>query len=228
MYGQLQPRDATRSGAGMLIGQALGLVVVVAAVAVLGVGALSLIGDDGGVAGASPSPTSVATSRPTALPTARRTLAPPSAASSPTTAPAASFAPAPSFGPLQTAGTTPFALQIQVGPGYVTFGTQRESNLRITNPGTHFAIDERILWSAALSEPTDTWLIRSTVFKVDLANGTEQLVDERGEKARVELAELVSSSLVPRERLDGPGIYVMRYFRGGQLLSEGYFQVTGN
>jgi hypothetical protein len=215
----------------VLIGQALGLIVVVAAMAVLGVGALSLIGDEGGVAAASPSPTSVAFSLPPASPTpAPRTLPPPPTASPiPTTAPAASFTPVPSFGALPTAsaGASP-DLQVRVGPGYVTFGTQRNGNLLITNPRTQFAINERILWSAALSEPTNTWLLSSTVHKVDVEGGSERLVDQRGERARVGGAQLVSSSLVPRQRLDGPGIYVMRYSRGAQLLAEGYFQVSGN
>ena len=230
VYGQTRPRDGTRSG-GVLIGQALGLIVVVAAMAVLGVGALSLIGDEAGVAAASPSPTSVAFSPAPASPTpVTRTLPPPpTAPPSPTIAPAASFTPVPSFGALPTASAgAPPDLQVRVGPGYVTFGTQRNGNLLITNPRTQFAIDERILWSAALSEPTNTWLLSITIHEVNVADGTERLVDQRGERARVGGAELVSSSLVPRQRLDGPAIYVMRYSRGSQLLAQGYFQVTGN
>jgi len=229
VYGPYQPRDGSRGSGGMLIGQALGLIVVVAAVAVLGLGALSLIGDEGGVAISSPSPSSVASSLPPASPTAApRTLPPPSAAASPMESPGASFTPAASLEPSPSAGATPFALEVRVGPGFVTFGTERNNNLRITNPGTEFALDQRIVWSAALSEPTDTWLLRSIVYKVDVADGTERLVDERGERARVADAQLVSSSLVPRRRLDGPGIYVIRYTRGAQLLAEGYFRVTGN
>ena len=211
----------------MLIGQVLGLIVVVAAVAVLGVGAMSFIDDDAGVGAASPSPSSLAASvAPAAPTTAPGTLPAQSAAPSPTIDPGQNLTPEPSLEPLPTAGATPFELQVQVGPGFITFGTERNRNLRITDARTQFPIDERMVWSAELIEPTDTWLLSSRIYKVDLENGTERLVDERGEKARVAAATLVSSSLVPARRLDGPGIYVMRYVQDGRALSTGYFEVT--
>lgn len=206
---------------------------IVAAMAILVVGALSFVGDDDPrVAGPSPSASPL---RPTAAPSRTplatavpvpRTPTPPFA--TPVASPAFSVGPGPSLGPIPTGAATPFAVQVNIGAGFVTFGGTYDRSLRILDPRARFGTSERIAWSAELSTPTNSWELLNRTFKLDLANGTEQLVDERGERSQVAAAEIVASSMRPIDRLAGPGIYVMRYVRGADVLAEGYFEVVGS
>ena len=201
-----------------MLGRVLGMLIVLGAVAVLGVGALNLVGGDGGPPAASASPTAgaVVNSPRSFSPTP---LAP---SPSPSLPPSPDFSPSPEPSPEPTA----FAVEVREGPGYVTFGTQSDSNLRITDPRTTFQVDERITLSAQLTEPTGSAQMTIFFFRYDPETDEEELVTEQRVRPRVASASTFLRNLRASNALDGPGIYVMRYMRGDDVMSEGWFEVT--
>jgi hypothetical protein len=122
---------------------------------------------------------------------------------------------------------TPSPPLIQVGPGFVTFGTRADSDRRILDPKTSFTTDERIVWSAHLVDPVDSVEVRILVVKEDpVAPGGERLIADDGISPPVTDAELFVRRVRPSRYLDGPGYYTVRYVRGDRLMAEGYFVIT--
>lgn len=203
---------------GGFFGRILGILIVVGAVAVLGVGALNFIADagDGATPGTSPSPTlaGIASPAPVSSPTPRPLTPGPTSTASPSPTPE------------PTPQATPFMVDVEEGPGHVTFGTQSNNNLRITNPRTSFALNERITLSAQLTEAAASNDMTIMFFKYDPETGEEELVTEQQVRPRVPSASTFLRNLRPSNALDGPGIYVMRYMRGDEVMSEGWFEVT--
>ena len=215
VYGPPRPQD-DGAGSGSLIGRLLGLGIIVLAMTVLAAGALAFLNG----------PT--ATPRLTTPTPALSPSLPPSATFSPEaspTGPAGSATPVPSATTaIPSASPSPAAPQVQVGPGYVTFGTKTGPDVTIADPRTTFSESEKIRWSAYLSESANPDSLRVRILKLDpAAQNGERLISEAGVNASLKSVRRLGERIDPREALDGPGTYVVRYLRGDTVLSEGSF-----
>jgi hypothetical protein len=205
------PRFSSGNGGnGALVGRVVGLGFVGLALAVL-VGAVVL-----------------ASRPPGATPTRQvgPTASPAPSATSVGSSPSASPAPA-SQSPTPTA--SPFVPTVQVGPGFVTFGTQVKPDRTIADPRATFVPSDRISWSGYLSEPADWKDLTVRLFKMDdgAPNG-ERLLSEGDARPHENAQQIYQRQDVnPNRALNGPGIYVVRYYKGDQVLSEGYFELGG-
>jgi hypothetical protein len=208
VYGPVRPRQPGPEGG--LLGRILGMLVVLGAVAVLGVAALNFVGSDRPGPGATP--TSGAFS--------------PSPSISPSPSPSPTPPPTPPPTPSPSPAPTPFAVSVQEGPGYVTFGTEADSDLRIVDPRAVFELGERLTLSAQLLEPAGSSELDIEVHKYDPATDSEELVAEFDVTPRVSSASTFMRRLRTDRALDGAGFYVVRYVRGTDVLSEGWFEVT--
>lgn len=225
-YGPVGPQGGGVGTA--LLGTLLGVLVVLVAMALLAVGAFAVIGDLGGgqsqgtfpIAGASPSPSgspgqvsgAPSASQPGSnLPSGSPGVGSPSA--TPTT-----FTPGSSFVPV-----------VEVGPGYVTFGTNVNKKLRITDPRVVFSSDDnRVEWSAYLSSPANAADLHVEIFKLDAsAQNGKRLLWNHQLTIQAKNAQIYQSYLRTRTALDGPGVYEVQYVRGSDLLSDGFFEFTG-
>ena len=112
------------------------------------------------------------------------------------------------------------------GPGFVTFGTEADARLRVTDARTTFELDDRITWSAHLTEPTDSASLTVEIARIDPATGEEEAVREEDVRPRVASAQLFLRRIRPSEGLEGAGVYVVRYIRGEEVMAEGQFEVT--
>ncbi|CAN5703297.1 hypothetical protein BH24CHL5_BH24CHL5_05250 [soil metagenome] len=205
---------------GAILGRLLGLVVLVLAAGVLGVGAVAFM-NDRPASSANPSPTLVAQFSP--MPTG--SIAPSS--SVPSSAPSAQPSVPAETPTAEPTPLVPLVPLVQVGPGFVTFGTKNNSDLRISDPRATFALSERVRWSAHLFEPADSsdLLVRILKLDPDTVEG-ERMIREDVVKPAVRDAQLFLRRIRPERFLAGPGIYAVRYMRAETLMSEGYFQVT--
>lgn len=203
------PRPEPDEGANSaLIGRVLGIGMVALALAVLG-GAAVLFNRP-------PEPTPTRRVGPTASPPAVAASGVPSAQPSSSLATVA-----------PTAVATPFEPTVQVGPGFVTFGTQFNPDGTVSDPRTLFVPSDRIAWTAFLTEPTDTKDLTVRLYKLDPeVPGGERLLSEGEAKTRVgDRLHFTRSGVNPRRALDGPGIYLVRYLRSDIVLAEGYFEL---
>lgn len=203
-----------RPADGGFLGRLLGMLVVLGAVAVLGVGALTFVG------GNSPSPGPSPTVPAGALVSPSPVASPSPAPSTPTPVPSPSPEPSPSPSP------SPFTVEVMEGPGYVTFGTNANSQLRITDPRTTFELGERMTISAQLTEPAASADMIIHFYRYDLESGEEELITEQQVRPRVPSASVFSRRVNTDNIFDAPGIYVMRYLRGNEVMSEGWFELT--
>jgi hypothetical protein len=148
VYGPVRPTGPGRD-TGAIIGRILGLVVVVLAMGVLAVGAYIFLNQRAAAPTFRPTPTAVAEASPSdspAPPTATATVSPPTLF--PTAPPSLPATLEPTVAP------TPVIPLVQIGPGFVTFGTRANDQLAITDPRSVFAPDERITWRARPSAAT--------------------------------------------------------------------------
>jgi hypothetical protein len=138
----------------------------------------------------------------------------------PTTEPAAT----PTSG--TTPAPTPFVPTVNVGPGYITFGTNSNSQLEVTDPTTIFGADERMVWSAYLIDRANSADLRIVVLKLDpAAPDGQRLVAESDVRPVANGAQLFLRRTRVSTIIDGPGLYTVRYVRGDQIMSEGSFLV---
>lgn len=216
MYGPT--RETGRySDNGVLIGRLLGLGILLLTLGVLAAGTVAFMGD-----------------REAPLSTPGRSAVAASG-QEPTSAPTAQSTPAPSAGPTATPdGSTPLPSPanlpppVQIGTGFVTFGTRSDGSLHILDPRSTFAISERIVWSAFLTAPADSIDLLVRIFKLEsTAVGGERLIAEEAVTPPVRNAQILQRKIRPQAVLDGPGVYVVRYVRGEDLLSEGFLEITG-
>lgn len=224
VYGPPRERDRY-SDNGILIGRFLGLGILLLTLGVLAAGAVAFMGDRAAaplpspvrsapVAGASTAPTSPPTSPPTSRATA-------SASAQPTVTPTGS-APVPTIAP------TSVPPLVQIGEGFVTFGTRSDDQLHVIDPRSTFGVDERIVWSAFLIAPADSVELIIRILKIDSAAiGGERLIAEAAVTPLVRNAQIFRSRIWPQAGLDGPGVYVVRYVRGEDVMSEGFLEITG-
>jgi hypothetical protein len=203
IYGPPRPSDEGARGA--LIGRLVGLGMVGLALAVL-VGAVVLVNR----------PLAATPTRqigPTAIP------APQSPSAAPSGQPSTSPSPVPS--------ASPFVPAVQVGPGFVTFGTQLKGDMTVADPRASFTSSDRIAWSAYLSEPSDAADVTARLYKLDeAAPDGERLLSEGGARPRINNSDhFTRSGIRPGRDLDGPGIYLVRYLKGDTVLAEGFFEL---
>lgn len=215
IYGPPRPSDDGHDS-GTFIGRLLGLGIIILAMTVLAAGALAFLNSPtASPRRPSPSPAPLASTTPSATfsPEASASIAPGSPSAGPS---ASAIAPSPSPSVLVP--------EVNVGPGFVTFGTRSGENVTIADPRASFVMADTIRWSAYLSEPADSVDLRVRVLKLDPeAENGERLISDAGVRPRVNGAERFGRRINPAQVLDGPGIYVVRYVRGDTLMSEGYF-----
>lgn len=215
VYGPIQVQDRGYE-ASSLIGRILGMLVVAAAVGVLVVFSLTFMGGGG-----SPRASSTAT----AIARASLGTLPPIPSIAPTVRPAPTARSTAVPSAAASVAATPFQLEVRVGPGFVTFGTLNDPSLRITDPRTSFGLEERIAWSANLSEPASSISMSIEIHKRDRQSEAEELVRQDEVRPVVTSAQIFLRRLRPSNVLDGPGIYVVRYLRGEEVMAEGHFEV---
>ena len=207
--------DDGRSSA--LVGRVLGLGMVGLALAVLA-GAVVLVNRP-------PGPTPTRQIGPTPSPVA----ASPSSAQSAVPSAFPSPSPTPSQTASPTASPSPFVATVQIGPGFVTFGTQLNPDRTIADPRATFVPSDRIAWSGNLTAAADSADVTVRLFKLDPAapNG-ERLLSEGGPQPPGK-AQLIFTrhDVNPSRALDGPGTYLVRYLKGEQVLAQGYFELGG-
>jgi hypothetical protein len=213
IYGPPRPADDGR-GSGSFIGRLLGLSIIVLAMTVLAAGALAFLNRPA-ASPRSPTPSPV----PTVAVTPDATFGPEAsgtpAVGSPSPVPSGSVAP--SVSPSQGAPI------VQVGPGFVTFGTKADENVNITDPRATFTMSDTIRWSAYLTERADADDLRVRILKLDpAAENGERLISDSEVRLHVK-AQRFGRRIDPRDVLEGPGTYVVRYVRGDTVLSEGSF-----
>jgi hypothetical protein len=110
-----------------------------------------------------------------------------------------------------------------VGSGKITFGSDLDdATVTIIGPKTTFAIGEEIAWRAELSEPAGATSIDLVIAKVG-AGGTETVVYTVANPISSPKFDLLGNKVDLSPLLDGPGRYVMRYFRDATQLAEGQF-----
>lgn len=206
------PRPEPEEGANSaLIGRVLGIGMVALALAVLAGGFV--------LANRPPGATPTRQVGPTASPSPP----PQSPSVLPSTQPTAPATLAP------TAAPTPFEPVVQVGPGFVTFGTQLNSDGTVADPRAVFVPSDRIAWSGFLTEPTDARDLIVRLYKLDdSVPGGERLLSEGDARPRVkEGLHFTRFPVNPNRALEGPGIYLVRYIRTDIILAEGYFELGG-
>jgi hypothetical protein len=204
------PRPEPEEGANSeLIGRVLGIGMVALALAVLA-GGLVLFNRP-------PGPTPTRLVGPTASPPASATALP-------------STLPTPGLPtPIPTPIATPFVPVVQVGPGFVTFGTEFDADGNIADPRALFVPSDRMAWSGYLTEATDAADLIVRLYKLDdSVPGGERLLSEGEARSRVgDRLHFTRSDLNPNRALDGPGVYLVRYLRTDIVLAEGYFELGG-
>jgi len=202
------PRPSGEGAGSALVGRVVGLGMVGRALAVL-VGAVVLVNQP-------PAPTPTRQVGPTATP------APQSPSTSPSIGPSTSASI-----PSPTPSASPFVPTVQVGPGFVTFGTQLHTDMTVADPRASFAPSDRIAWSAYLTEASDAADVTARLYKLDSAapNG-ERLLSEGGARPRIKSSDhFTRSGIRPGHDLEGPGIYLVRYLKGDTVLAQGYFEL---
>lgn len=195
-------------GNSALVGRVVGLGFIGLALAVL-VGAVVLVNRP-------PGATPTRQVGPTASPVPSLTSVAPS--------PTVSLVPA-SPSPAPTA--SPFLPMVQVGPGFVTFGTKLDHDRTVADARATFVASDRLVWSGFLTEPADSADITVRLFKLDgTAPDGERLLSEGGARPQGKAQDhYTRKDINPNKALDGPGVYLVRYLKGEQILSEGYFEL---
>jgi hypothetical protein len=222
VYGPVRPPG--RRDRGAIVGSLLGIVVVVATVGLLGLGLMTVLQGRANAPLVTPTPLPMASpsTDPSALPSASL---PPAA-----TTPPATLGPTPATAVPATAeitlAPTPFTPAANVGPGYVTFGTDSNRQLQITDPKAVFNPDERMVWSAYLTERADSADLRVVVLKLDQsAPDGQRVLSESEVRPSANDVQRFLRRLRVSSIIDGPGLYTVRYVRGDVILSEGSFLV---
>jgi hypothetical protein len=129
--------------------------------------------------------------------------------------------------PTSTSRRTPTAAPTpEHGTGVITFGTALDPDtLLITKPATTFRESAKIAWSASLLEPAGATSIEWVISKVS-GSGAETVIYHDNIAVSDPKFDLFANTVALGPILDGPGDYVMRYYRGATKLAEGTFTLT--
>jgi hypothetical protein len=228
VYGPVPPGGG---GGAAVLGTLLGVLVVLVAMALLAVGAFALIGGFGPAQSPTPSQLAPLSPSPSALASGTAPPSTPSSSGSQPPSPSGSTGtqPTPSEAtPTPTLPTPTFVPQVQEGPGFVTFGTQTDSSLHVTDARATFSsADPRVVWSAHLSSPANAADLHVEIYKLDAtASNGRRLLWNTQPTVHATNAVLFVSHLRTHTALDGPGIYEVRYVRGHDVLADGFFEFT--
>jgi hypothetical protein len=223
VYGPVRPSGPRDRG--RIVGNLLGLLVVVVTISVLGLAVYFFLLDNSAPPpGATGTPAaSVESGAPSAAPGATQ-----SAAADATPVPSAN-GPAPSEAPSGAAitpGPTLFVPTVMQGPGFVTFGTNVDAQLHVTDPKTTFGVDEPMVWSAYLTEPANSADMRIRILKLDASQPSGQLlVREDLVKPDATGVQIFFRRLRAIGATEGTGLFTIEYVKGDQILSTGSFLV---
>ncbi len=208
------------------MGSLLGILVVVGTVGLLGLGIVTLLQRPAApvatapVAGDSPSPDASAAASAAPSPSATGAVPATPIGPSPTAQPT------PDTTPAVTPAPTPFVPAVNAGPGYVTFGTESNSQLQVVDPKTVFGGNERMVWSAYLTDTADSSDLRILVLKLDPdAPDGQRLVAESEVRPVANDVQRFLRRVRVGSITEGPGLYTVRYVRGTEIMSEGSFLV---
>ena len=129
--------------------------------------------------------------------------------------------------PTPTPSPSQFAVTVEIGPGFVTFGTQLNPDRTIADPRATFMVSDRISWSGQMTEAVDSADVTVRLFILDdsAPNGERLLSEGAAQPKGTAQTFFTRDRLSPAHALDGPGIYLVRYVKGEQVLAEGYFQL---
>ena len=208
------------------MGSLLGILVVIGTVGLLAFGIVTFLQrPPAPVATAPPvavaSPTAEASAPGTVNPTDSGLATPIGA-----TLPPPSGEPTPAGSAAITPPPTPFAPAVNIGPGYVTFGTESNSQLHVTDPKTVFGTDERMVWSAFLTASANSSDLRIEIYKLDPSSPDGQrLVAQSDVRPVANDVQRFLRRVRVATLIDGPGLYTVRYLRGTEIMSEGSFLV---
>jgi hypothetical protein len=115
---------------------------------------------------------------------------------------------------------------VHIGEGFVTFGSRANQQLNIVDPRSVFRANERIVWSAFLTEPADSIELLVRISKMDpTAIGGERVISDSAVTPLVSGAQIFQNRIRPAAALEGPGVYAVRYIRGEEVLSEGFLEI---
>ena len=227
MYGPVRPSGPRDRG--RILGNVLGLLVVVITVGVLGSAIYILLQERSGPPAPSSTPTPAATAGasptdgPTSAPTATAIalVSPAPTSSAPTIAPPLAATDAPT-----TPAPTISVPAVQIGPGFITFGTTADASLHVTDPRSTFAIDQPMVWSAYLTETANAADLRIRILKLDpTAPNGQTLIREDPVTPNVHNVRIFFRRIHPIGATGGPGLYTVQYVRGDQILSQGSFLI---
>lgn len=225
VYGPVRPSGSRDTG--RIVGNLLGFLVVVATVGVLGLAVYLFLQSRGlEPASSAHTPSAELSAAPAASTSAQPSPSSVALASaSPTSAPTfQQSTPPTNAGP--TPGPTLFVPPVVAGPGFITFGTNVDAQLHVTDAKTTFALDEPMVWSAYLTEPANSVDLRIRMLRLDATKPSGQaLVHEDAVKPDVRSTQVFFRRLKPIGSSEGPGLYTIEYVRGQEILATGSFLV---
>jgi hypothetical protein len=224
VYGPVRPSGPRDRG--RILGNVLGLLVVVITVGVLGSAIYILLQERSATPPPSSSPTPAATS-PTNTPASEPTptgivvVSPAATSSAPTIAPTLAATDAPI-----TPAPTIAVPAVQIGPGFITFGTTADASFHVTDPRSTFAIDQPMVWSAYLTETANAADLRIRILKLDpTAPDGQTLIREDPVTPNVQNVRIFFRRLHAIGATSGTGLYTVQYVRGDQILAQGSFLI---
>jgi len=229
IYGPVRPSGPRDRG--RIVGNMLGLLVVVITAGVLGSAIYILLTQ-------APPAAPIATAAPTASPAVvasliagASTLPSPTIVAVGTIAPAAPpTTPGASIVPSTTPATpapTLFVPPVQQGPGFITFGTTADSSFRVTDPKTTFSLVEPMVWSAYLLQAANASDLQVLIYTQDPTQASGQrLVRTDAVTPNVQSVRIFFHRARPTIGATfGAGFYTIQYVLGGQVLAQGSFLV---
>ncbi len=221
VYGPVRPSGPRDRG--RIVGNLLGFLIVVVTIAVLGI-AIYFFGQSSGVEPAPP--TAIATAVLTPPPEGSPVTQPsPTPVAGPSASPTLSASAEPTTATITPAPTL-FIPPVVTGPGFITFGTNVDTQLQVTDPKTKFAIDEPMVWSAYLTEAANSADLKIRILKLDANQPSgERLVREDLVQPDVQGVQIFFRRLRPIGASDGAGLFTIEYVRGEDILSTGSFLV---
>jgi hypothetical protein len=95
---------------------------------------------------------------------------------------------------------------VVTGPGYITFGSNVDAQLHVTDAKTTFAVDEPMVWSADLTGPADSAALMIQIYKLDAS-------------------QIYFRRLRPLGATLGTGLFTIQYVRGQDVLATGSFLI---
>jgi hypothetical protein len=227
VYGPVRPQGPRDRG--RIVGNLLGLLVVVVTVSVLALAIYFFI-----QARSAQPIASSATASPPASGVPATSGASPGPSASLVAIASGLITPAPSLiatippssDPPVTPAPTLYIPAVVTGPGFITFGTTADAQLHVTDPKTTFAVDEPMIWSAYLTRPANSVDLRIRIYKLDATQPTGlALVREDLVMPVVNSTQRFFLRLRPIGASAGAGLFTIEYIQGDEVLSQGSFLV---